>query len=614
MADQDEEEFEGLIRYIQESRGVDFRGYKRASLRRRTALRMEQTHADGFAGYHAFLEAHPAEFADLLNTVLINVTSFFRDADAWEALRTDVLPQLIEAGRGRDLLRFWSVGCATGEEPYSLAILLAELLGPAEFSRRVKIYATDLDDAALGAARHASYLPRDMEGVPEELRAKYFERSNSHYVVARELRKAVIFGRHNVMHDPPISHIDLLMCRNLLIYLETGTQNAVLPRLHYALVDDGVLFLGKAETQLTRSKLFFAMDTKQRVFRKIPQAWWRPGIGNVMPSPDAATDHQSSLRSRMFHAIAEHVPLAALAIDRNDTLVFANAAARRLLELSERDIGRPFHDLPLAYRPPELRGEIAEVRQSGQPKRTEHQEFQRPPDGPICLSIEIAPLFGNDGFVFATLLAFTDTTREFALYRELESTEESLETTIEELQSANEELETTNEELQSTNEELETTNEELQSTNEELEATNEELRAAGEQMETVNDALRRQSDEYNAFRQHAEGTLRSIDAGIIVIDENFCVSSWNRWSEAAWGVPARAAIGRRLFELDIGLPVRQLDHACQRAVADGCSEELVVEARDREGRAMTCRVRIWPLLHDDRGTHGAVIMVEDQGR
>jgi two-component system CheB/CheR fusion protein len=253
---------ENLIRYIHESRGVDFGGYKRTSFRRRITLRMEHLRVDSFADYHGFLEAHPEEFVDLLNTVLINVTSFFRDPDAWDALKDSVLPRLIEPGRGRDQLRVWSVGCATGEEPYSLAILLREQLGTAEFSWRVKIYATDLDEAALDTARHASYLPRDVEGVPPALLAKYFVRTSNHYLVSRDLRKAVIFGRHNIVHDAPISCIDLLVCRNLLIYLETATQNLVLPRLRCALVEDGCLFLGKAETQLARSKLFTPIGMK----------------------------------------------------------------------------------------------------------------------------------------------------------------------------------------------------------------------------------------------------------------------------------------------------------------------------------------------------------------
>jgi chemotaxis methyl-accepting protein methylase len=272
-------EFEALIRHIQQSRGVDFRGYKRTSLRRRITKRMEEVGVESFAAYHAFLEAHPQEFVELLNTVLINVTSFFRDTEAWDVLRDEVIPRLLRRERpAQDQVRVWSVGCASGEEPYSLAILFAEALGAAEFCQRVKIYATDLDEAALSVARHASYAPREVESVPPELLEKYFERTNNHYVVSRELRKCVIFGRHNVVHDAPISRIDLLVCRNLLIYLESETQDQVLPRLHYALADDGVLFLGKAETQLARSKLFQPVELKHRIFRKVPQEWRRsPG-------------------------------------------------------------------------------------------------------------------------------------------------------------------------------------------------------------------------------------------------------------------------------------------------------------------------------------------------
>ena len=201
-------------------------------------------------------------------------------------LRTTIIPRLAERrlNGAEEPIRIWSVGCATGEEPYSLAMLFAEVMGTEAFANRVKIYATDLDEAALHVARHAAYAPRDVEGVPAELLTRYFERTNNHYVFARELRKSVIFGRHNVARDAPISRADMVVCRNLLIYLETETQDLVLPRLHYALRDDGFLFLGKAETQLARSRLFEPVDLKHR---DLPEAaarvaaprrgrWWRP--------------------------------------------------------------------------------------------------------------------------------------------------------------------------------------------------------------------------------------------------------------------------------------------------------------------------------------------------
>jgi two-component system, chemotaxis family, CheB/CheR fusion protein len=603
--------FENLIRHIQESRGVDFRGYKRTSLRRRITLRMEHLHVESFADYHAFLEAHPQEFVDLLNTVLINVTSFFRDPDAWDALKTSVIPRLVEPGRGRDQLRVWSVGCATGEEPYSLAMLLCEQLGSTEFNRRVKIYATDLDEAALNTARHASYLPRDVEGVPPPLLTKYFERTNNHYLVSRDLRKSVIFGRHNIVHDAPISRIDLLVCRNLLIYLETETQNLVLPRLHYALVDDGCLFLGKAETQLARSKLFTPIDMKHRLFRKVPQEWRRVGGGGLLLGADPPRDAAPSLHTRLLESIVDSSPTAYLAIDNDDVLLFASAGARRLLEVGDSDVGRPFQDLSVSYRPIELRSQIDDVRRLGRPIRIEHQEYHRPPAEPIRLTIDVSPLIARDARQFAVLLTFADTTRTFTLQQELEAAQESLETTIEELQSANEELETTNEELQSTNEELETTNEELQSTNEELETTNEELRSANEELESTNEELRRHSDEFGDYRHHVDAILRGLDVGVVVVDTDLTVRSWNRWSENAWGLREEEVTGQAFGSLDIGLPVHQLEAAVRSAALQSEASEMIMDAVDRRGRTMRCRVRVAPLLFDDRTTQGAVIMVED---
>ena len=606
----DDAAFEGLIHYIHESRGVDFRGYKRTSLRRRISLRMEHLHIDTFTDYHGFLEAHPQEFVDLLNTVLVNVTSFFRDPEAWDALKTTVLPQLIDEARGRDQLRFWSVGCASGEEPYSLAMLLCEALGPAEFARRVKIYGTDLDEAALNTARHAAYLPRDVEPVPPELLEKYFERTNNHYAVSRDLCRAVIFGRHNIVHDAPISRIDLLLCRNLLIYLETETQNLVVPRLHYALVDDGVLFLGKAETQLARSRLFQPVNMKQRLFRKVPQEWRRAATGGVVLGGAPPANQAPSLHTRLLSAIVDSSSTAYLAIDNEDILVFASAGARRMLEVGESDIGRPFQDLAVSYRPIELRSQIDEARRQLRHIRIEHQEYHRPPADPVRVTIDVTPLLGRDGRQFATLLSFSDSTRTFTLQQELEAAQESLETTIEELQSANEELETTNEELQSTNEELETTNEELQSTNEELETTNEELRSTNEELEASNEELRRHSDEFGTYRRHAEGVLRAIDAGVIVVDDALRVTSWNRWSENAWGLREEEAIGHEFGNLDIGLPVHQLRDAV-RAALEGRGRDTIIQAIDRRGRPMTCRVRTAPLVLEDRTPQGAIVMVED---
>jgi two-component system CheB/CheR fusion protein len=261
--------FEALLAYIEESRCVDFRGYKRTSLGRRIALRMAVTNAGSFAAYQSRLETDPGEFESLLNAVLINVTSFFRDEAAWAVLQKQVIPAIIAHAKGDQPIRVSSVGCATGEEPYSIAMLFAEAMGDEEFCRRVRIYASDLDEEALRTARLAAYCAHAVENVPPMLLARYFDRIDDHYVLHRALRDCVIFGRHNVVEDVPDSRIDLLVCRNLLIYLDAETQGAILGQLHRVLARRGFLFLGRAETQLARSHLFRPIEARHRIFAKL---------------------------------------------------------------------------------------------------------------------------------------------------------------------------------------------------------------------------------------------------------------------------------------------------------------------------------------------------------
>ena len=604
-------ELEDLIRHLQKSRQLDFRGYKRSSLERRIRQRMERVGCTDFAAYRALIDANPQEYVDLLNTVLINVTAFFRDPEAWEVLRTEVVPRIVEARKDKGPIRIWSIGCAAGQEPYSAAMLFAEALGVENFCRNVKIYANDLDEAALHSARFATYPARDVESVPPDLLARYFERTNNHYVFHRELRKCVIFGRHNIVHDAPISRTDLLICRNLLIYLDSQTQNMVLPRLHYALNTGGFLFLGKAETQLARSRLFEPVSLKSRIFRKVAQEWQRSLGGTLRITAQAGTPRSSS-QTRLLEAIIDGSDTAYVALGPDNQVLLANAMARRLLEIGPSDIGKPFQDLAVSYRPTELRSRIEEVGVTRRPIRLEHQHHHRPPAEPIWLSIDIKPVLDDKGGLIATVLGFRDTSRTYLLQQELAGTQENLETTVEELQSANEELETTNEELQSTNEELETTNEELQSTNEELETTNEELRSSNEELETTNEEMRRQSEEVSEYRLYTEAVLRSLDRGIVVLDRDLRIQSWNRWNENTWGLRSEEVVGQRLADLDINLPVSRLGGDMERLLRQEIQQPLVeLRALDRRGKSIDCRVHLLPLLYGRDDLRGLVLMIED---
>src|SRR5262245_8234555 len=216
--------FEALLVHRKEARAFDFTGYKRSSLVRRVDRRLSQVGITEYQEYLDYLQVHPDEFTALFNTILINVTGFFRDQDAWDFLRQESLPALLAARRAEAPIRIWSAGCASGEEAYTLAITLAEIMGIDEFRDRVKIYATDVDDEGLIQARQGSYSDRAMAAVPPELVEKYFEKANGRYVFRKDLRRSVIFGRNDLVQDAPISRIDLLVCRNTLMYFNAETQ------------------------------------------------------------------------------------------------------------------------------------------------------------------------------------------------------------------------------------------------------------------------------------------------------------------------------------------------------------------------------------------------------
>ena len=257
-----------LLDYLHASRGFDFHGYKANTLGRRIRKRISAIGVPDLVAYRAYLEAHPDEFAALFDTILINVTSFFRDPPAWEALRTIALPAIVASKAPEDPIRVWSAGCASGEEPYTIAILLAEQLGLASFRQRVKIYGTDVDEDALRTARLAVYPPHQVAGVPPDLLDRYFGCVDGRYAVLPDLRGQAIFGAHDLIGDAPISRLDLLLCRNTLMYFNAETQAGVLARFHFALNDGGFLLLGRAESLMTHAHAFTVVDPKHRLARK----------------------------------------------------------------------------------------------------------------------------------------------------------------------------------------------------------------------------------------------------------------------------------------------------------------------------------------------------------
>jgi two-component system CheB/CheR fusion protein len=607
-----DDSFEALLRYMRDSRGFDFTGYKRTTLMRRVHHRMTQVGHENFDEYLDVLQASSEEFSALFNTILINVTAFFRDPDAWEYIGTDVIPRLLAERAPDNPIRIWSAGCAAGQEAYTLAMLLAETLGAESFRRRVKIYATDIDEEALAEARAASYDAKAVESVPTDLLEKYFEQVNGRYIFHKDLRRAVIFGRNDLVKDAPISRVDLLVCRNTLMYMNPETQRSVLGRLHFALGAQGTLFLGHAEMLLSHGDRFMPLNLKHRVFRKVqaPHGGMESyDLAAAMYERHGDLPSLNTVRELAFGAN----PVAQIVVTGDDTVSMINQQAETMFGLSARDIGRLLRDLEVSYRPVELRGYLEQAKVERRAMRIQDVKWQRADLETIWFEIHINPLVDTQNGLLGISIAFFDVTATRALLDKVVDTNRQLEAAYEELQSTNEELETTNEELQSTVEELETTNEELQSTNEELETMNEELQSTNDELHTINDTLNERSGELDDARTFLHSLVNSVHFGMTVVDREMRVVIWNRGCEELWGLRAEEITGEMLTALDIGLPMDQVRPLIGNAFVDPENPgELFVDAVNRRGRPTRLRVTCTSFQSPDGGVNGALLLMDPQ--
>jgi two-component system CheB/CheR fusion protein len=599
-----------LLQFLHVARGFDFQGYKPTTLARRVRKRMSTLGIDSYDAYQEYIELHQDEFRELFNTILINVTNFFRDVESWEALRASAVAPMLAAKSPGEAIRAWSAGCATGEEAYSIAMMLAEEMGVDAFRERVKIYGTDVDEEALNVARHAAYGEKQMENVPSALREKYFEHVDGVYAFRKDLRRQVIFGRHDLISDAPISRVDLLVCRNTLMYFNPETQARILNRFHFALNETGFLFLGRAETLMAQAQMFVPVDMKRRISRKrsrgLPREAFRVGQG-ALGIGDGG-DVPGPLRAGAL----EVSPVAQLVLDASGRVVTINERARSLFALHDSDVGRPLRDLQVSYRPVELRSVIDRAEAEQRTVGVKEVEWRTQAGEVRWLDLTVTPVLGGAGRIQGMLVTFTDMTGFRRLQRELEQSHMELETAYEELQSTNEELETTNEELQSTVEELETTNEELQSTNEELETMNEELQSTNEELETINDEVRQRGDELNQANRFLESVLTSLRRGVAVVDRELRVLAWSRHAEELWGLRSEEVSGQHLLNLNIGLPVQRLRQAV-KACLDGETsyEQISLEAVNRRGKKLICQVTCSPLLGPEASVAGAIIVMDE---
>jgi two-component system CheB/CheR fusion protein len=540
-------DFTRLIEKLRVDHNFDFREYKPASLARRIRSRMSVVRQDTFGGYLQYLTGHPDEYVALFNTILINITTFFRDPPAWAALRASVIAAIVEEARESRSIRMWSAGCASGEEPYSLAIVLADALGEHAPEYDVKIYATDVDEQALATARHGLYSTEQVKAVEPRLLQRHFTREGTMFRFRRDLRRWCIFGRHNLAKDPPLSHLDLIVCRNVLIYFSSDLQDKIIPMFHYALRESGFLFLGRAESLLVRSRRFTPVDLKWRIFRR------NIGGGDqTVPLLVQSTEpvnlagggrSEAYMFGVRLQPVINALQSAVIVIDPADSIVTWNAAAETLFEIpADAAVGRKFRDLDISYRIEGLRARIEETKIRQSMSSIDDATFTRRSGEPVHASIMIVPLFGERQRIAGVLVSTVDATEQARLRGEMSHLAEQHATAMEE--------------LQSTNEELETTVDELQAANSQLAAMNAEL------------------ERLRMMEMAQQIKLDDLADATVVIDRRLNVVAWGQSAERVWGLGTAEVIGRDLLTLPIGDAADRLRDPLHRIATGKPSERI----------------------------------------
>ncbi|HST77459.1 MAG TPA: CheR family methyltransferase [Verrucomicrobiae bacterium] len=599
-----------LLTQLAEELDLDLRGYKHTTLQRRLARRMQQLGLRSYGEYLEFFRGRPAEKNQLLNTVLINVTEFFRDPQAWDYLAHEVLPEQIKNFAPGSVFKVWCAGCSTGEEAYSAAMMVSESLRPRLREYNVKVYATDNDEDALTVARRGEYTEANLRLVPKNIRDKYFT-GNQRLRVIRELRKLVIFGRANLLKDSPISHVDLLICRNVLIYFDPLAQRQILSRLRYALNEGGVLFLGKSESQLKPYPDLLPINGQWRIFQRRQQT-----AEAEQPAPTERKNMDPTLKDKAhqelqtlklyYQTLLSTLEPGILVMDAGDTIITENENLLKLFGLSGSVVGQKLQDSALCRRCPELKLRLEESRTRQQTIRFEcSTSASASPSVAVTLKPILSELrAGRVG----TLIYVENLKPRIAIQGSIGE----LESTSQELQTANAELETTNEELQSTNEELETTNEELQSTNEELETTNEELQSLNEELETTNEGLSARTRELDQVNARYSEMIERMPFPVLLVHEDGSIYMFNSACQELFGFASPSVRGMKIDELPLDAASRRMMiQKYQQVVDKNVQSELLKRPITTNKFAGVVDVHLIPLSQGSSG-HGVIVMLQPE--
>jgi two-component system, chemotaxis family, CheB/CheR fusion protein len=615
---------------IRQQTGHDFARYKEGTLVRRIQRRLQVLHVTTIDEYLQRLAVVPTEAEALVKDLLIGVTQFFRDPAAFEALAHQVLPLVVTATDAAPV-RIWVPGCASGEEAYSLAILVREHLERLGARRSVQLFATDLDAEMLAEARHGRYALAIAEHLTPARLARFFAREGQWYQATKELREMCIFSQHSLIRDPPFSQLDLISCRNVLIYLSAELQQKLIPLFHYALRPGGFLLLGPSESTASAPELFDAVDKKSRIFRRqdavkrpvvefplAPRAPRPPVAAPPGPAAPAAPTPRARLAAAFERLVLDEYSWPSLVVDERGEIVLAAGPVGRFLQPAAGALSSNLLDAARGSLRRELRAALAAAAQSGRrvvrdrltveledtPRQVRLVVRPMPAadNAPLYLVVlqESAP--DEDGEPAAAPASQPDAPALQQLEGELRATRAELRASVEAADAANEELQSANEELLSTNEELQSANEELQTSKEELQSLNEEL-------ETVNTELRQKLEELAAANSDLQNLFAATEIATIFLDRALRVAKFT---------PAATALFH-LIDSDVGRPLADLAprFAGQDLVADAREVLRALAPVERQVRAADGAwfvLRLLPYRTGDNVVAGVVVTFVDVSR
>ena len=537
-----------ILRMLRARTGHDFKHYKRATVLRRIERRLQVTAQPDLPSYLRYLEDTPDEAKKLLGDMLIGVTNFFRDREAFEALERHVLaPLMTSEGQEntREEVRIWSAGCSTGEEAYSLAILTAEHQKLEAAPLKLQVFATDIDERAITVGRAGLYSEAIVTDVPPTRLRQYFHKEGDHFRVRKEVREKVLFAKHSLLSDPPFSQIDLIVCRNLLIYLDRDIQREMLQMFHFALRPGGYLFMGSSESADACPELFTPVDKRNRIFRAKAGAsisrraptMPRGGFtlsSLVAPVPVVSTQRKLSYADIHNRAMAQQMP-PSMIVDTNGDILHMNEGAGRFMRYVTGEVGRNVMVLILPELRLELRTTLFQAQQSGKATLSRKLRIEEAGGSEYWLDITVRPfkddvteqevctiVFNATPVTVGEVIPELDQQTENKVLANLES---ELQRTKLHLQETIEQSEVSSEELKASNEEMQAINEELRSATEELETSKEELQSINEELLTVNYELKSKVEETDKINDYLANLIASTDIATVFVDRNMHI----RW-------------------------------------------------------------------------------------